>query len=478
MHRKKTGSIFFPAILLLAGLVSFPVFADSIAITNPSFEVASVRAIPTSPSQNDLAPWGWTYSGSGGDHGLLGPDAGPMAEFYATPHPPGLDGTNAFLFFDTKDGQIRQTLSARLKPNTMYTLSAYVGNRKTGGQCGYRLALMTDTGSLVGEWTGANNSISPAGTFTKVSRSFITGEHPPGLDAALCLQISQKSSGPNQYLDVDNISLTATAVPSRATGAPMDVFIVAGQSNAHGWQGDVAHLSATNEHYMALDPHAWLAYMQKNLPEPQYNIGSPGLLAPQESGFGGNFNGCGGELSLGHDLATATGRRICIIKYAVGSAGLDAHFKKTTGYLYPLMLQFIDDSLQQLRAQGFNPTVRGLFWLQGETDTVSKPVALKYGENISQFIHDVRTDLHQPELKCFLTEINASMPFFFNSPKYSVGDVNQGMKSVAGQDPNVVFIPTADLNDHFGDAIHYRADQLITIGQRWAAAYLARQKTK
>jgi Carbohydrate esterase, sialic acid-specific acetylesterase len=473
------GVLFFA----LGNLVSsLPLFADDLSITNPSFETDSIEGDGASVMQKDVVPTGWTWSGTG-DRGLLMPNAKPNP-YYTGDRVPGVDGKNVFYFFNTTDGQIQQTLSDSLQANTAYTLSAAVGNRSAGGPCGYRLALVTESGHLVGEWIGANNCLAPSGTFAQVSRTFVTGDNPPGLGDRLVIQIGQKAAGPNQSFDVDHVRLQAAKAPDIKTplgadGIPIDVLIVSGQSNAQGWQGNSANLSPDNQRYLSdKNQPVYLAYKQKNLPEPQYNIGSMGLLAPQGSGFAWNFSGMGGEISLGHDVADHQGGPLTIIKYAVGSAGLNADYKKSANKLYPVMIDFIKDSLKQLQDQGFTPNLRGFFWLQGETDTGNKDVALNYGQNLKQFCHDVRADLHQPELSFFVTEINGAMPMISDHSKFFVDDVNNGMKSVASSDPRVIYIPIDDLKDHFGDDIHYSADQQILIGQRWAAAYLASQQPK
>jgi beta-xylosidase len=55
-----------------------------------------------------------------------------------------------------------------------------------------------------------------------------------------------------------------------------------------------------------------------------------------------------------------------------------------------------------------------------------------------------------------------------------VAQVNGGMLALVNSDPNVKYVTTHDITSGFADnAVHYTADQTVTIGQRWAAAYVA-----
>jgi hypothetical protein len=132
----------------------------------------------------------------------------------------------------------------------------------------------------------------------------------------LRITVSQPYVGSgNRYTDFDNIQLSVTPTANRAANTQIDVVIVSGQSNAHGWAANVAQLSSANQHYaVSLNPKAMLAYKEKNLPDPAYSTGSVGILAPQGAGFGGDFNGFGPELSLGTDLADKTGHYVAVIK--------------------------------------------------------------------------------------------------------------------------------------------------------------------
>jgi hypothetical protein len=365
---------------------------------------------------------------------------------------------------------ISQILPTTLNSNTTYTLSAQVGNRNIGLWGGYHIALETTNGTVVGDWTGENNNIAAPGTFATTSRSFTTGPNPPGVGQPLEIVLEQAAPEKNSYSDFASVLLATMPATPHAQGTPIDVYVCAGQSNAHGWQANPANLSRDNLHYVnAPDARALFAYQanlvtQKNF----YSQGSVGQLSTEGAGYAGNFSGFGPELSAGSDLAERFGKSLAIVKFASGGADLDTQFAKSANFLYPRLIAEVTNSLAQLIAQGYTPTLKGLFWLQGESDALLNPST--YATDIGQFVSDVRTDLKVPTLQFVLTEINTNLPAFALS-QAGVAQVNQAMTSLTNTDPNVKFVTTADINYGFADTVHYTADQIIKIGQRWAAAF-------
>lgn len=463
------------ALLVLCAAIGNAWSQTAITVANHSFEIDPITGENAPAFVVDLVPNGWTRDGQSGVVGLLAPNATGSNQFYPGTTA-GFAGSKVMFQFDGASG-IRQDLSATLLANTRYTIALASGTRGSAGGsfAGYDIRLETLSGALVGQWIGANNNLAPVASFANTTRTFVTGPAPAGLGEKLRIRLLQASPG-SGYTDLDNVRVTYSPATPHAAGTPIDVVIVAGQSNAMGWSSNAAQLSAGNRHYAdAPDTRALLGYRFKGLNAPAANVGSIGQLATQGSGFDGHFDGFGPELSMGSDLAIGTDRRIAIIKYTVGAAGLEQNFKKTnpTGQpLYGVMISHIETMLTQLRNQGYVPRLRAMFWLQGETDALYGSSAL-YASNIRQFMSDVRDDTGAPWLQFYLTELNRNMPALTNAPGATV--VNQALASVASEHPcDVQVIPVQDIKEPFADSIHYNANQSITIGQRWAAAYLAR----
>ena len=450
----------------------------TVPVTNPSFETDAIQGANAPTFENrTTAPTGWTYAG-GGTKGLLAPGSSGGSSFYSTTS--GING--AKVHYAVGGATIQQTLSTTLQSNTIYTLTAAVGNRSgnaVSGWGGFHINVSTTSGKLVGDWTGFNGHIVPAGQFGDSKRTLTSGPNPVGAGEQLVITLGQEpTSGADLYFDVDNIRLTASAVPPQTNGTPIDVYIVSGQSNAKGNGAYTGALNPTKRHYAdAPNTNVLFSYKIKELNETIYTAGSPARLSSTGAGYA-NYDGFGPELSMGTDVADQLHTPgFAIIKYAVGAAGLEADFKKSANRLYPIMLNFINQSLQHLRDQGYAPRLKACFWLQGEADAGDATLqnAVNYGANIKEFVRDLRTELNAPQMTFILTEINPAMPLLAAFPA-GVALVNKGMTDLVAQDAGVFFVKVTDhteLLSGFYDIVHYNADQQILIGQLWAGAYLS-----
>lgn len=191
----KLTSLFALLSILALGFIPAPASADTIAITNASFEQITNPLIYTSPG---IGIWntgpipGWT--------GVAGSwQPGPGA-FTSVP-----DG-NTVAF--SNGGTLSQALSASLALNTTYTLSVAVGHRLDGTD-GYPAAYTIEllAGSMVlNSISGFSGDINK-GTFQDVSFNYTTGAMP--LMGNLGIELI---SGGTQS-DFDNVRLSATPAP-------------------------------------------------------------------------------------------------------------------------------------------------------------------------------------------------------------------------------------------------------------------------
>jgi PEP-CTERM motif len=180
--------------LSIVGFTSLPLYADSIAVQNASFETTNPLTIPcTGTCAFNLGPIpDWTTIGSGGSWQ-------PSSTFFNLPLPDG----NVVAY--SNGGTISQTLTGiSVLPNTSYMLSVFVGNRLDGFSSAYSIAL--DAGSTVlCSFSGSSATIT-AGTFADETCSFQSGSVVPLGDLSIIL------TGGGTQADFDNVSLM-TSVP-------------------------------------------------------------------------------------------------------------------------------------------------------------------------------------------------------------------------------------------------------------------------
>lgn len=241
-----------------------------------------------------------------------------------------------------------------------------------------------------------------------------------------------------------------TLLPAAAQAEPeLPVLLFAGQSNMVGL-AQVGELSA--EQAKAQDGVYYY-----------YPDGAWGLFeAARAAG-----NGLGPELSAGRDVAAFTGR-VGMVKLAVGGTNLALQWHPAVpGSLYQCLLRRTEEALAALKAQtGMRGRVVGFFWMQGESDAADPNMTALYAANLTNLIARVRADFGDPDL-----------PFVFGrispSPLWRYGAyVRAAQQSVADSVPNTALFSADDLP--LLDGAHYTTQGVLTLGERFAEAYLGR----
>jgi hypothetical protein len=200
-HREELLNFTFRSFFVLLSIlavcfIAAPVWADTVPIANPSFEITNplTNSCGTGCAYNSGPIPGWT---------TMGGQAGswqPNSTYFTSPVP---DGS---IIAYSNGGSISQTLSASLIPNMTYTLSVAVGDRLDPGfTTTYTIALYAGS-ILLSSITGSNATI-PSGTFQDESLSYHAGAAP--LSGQLGIVLT--SVGPQS--DFDNVRLTATPEP-------------------------------------------------------------------------------------------------------------------------------------------------------------------------------------------------------------------------------------------------------------------------
>lgn len=149
-----------------------------------------------------------------------------------------------------------------------------------------------------------------------------------------------------------------------------------------------------------------------------------------------------------------------------------------TGVLYKSFVDNFRKVYNELKANGYEPTVKGMAWMQGEND-LGEPNAYKV--LIKAFISDIREDIAD------ITGNNddLAMPFVIGEIATTVGEYNNPLvpafndmqREVAKETTGVYTVPTADLiiidengNQANGDLYHFSGKDMVTLGERFARA--------
>lgn len=280
----------------------------------------------------------------------------------------------------------------------------------------------------------------------------------------------------------------ASLAAPQAGDRTVHLVVVAGQSNAEGYN----HLGQF---------HGGREPFPADLRDQPRVLFWPGLddLPPGENRWTHlqvrTNGGFGPEISLGADLqAACPGTDFGIVKYASGGTGIarsvdyadyipalagfddrGRHWHPPTagrpaGQLYEALLRNFRAATTHLERQGRRWQLDGFIWMQGEHEAgISARMAADYRELLTAFIGAVRRDLAQPNL-----------PFVFgqvNSHTWVYGDtVRAHQAEVMRSDPMALLVPTIDLPRVPGDASHFTADGMLTLGSRFTTGLMALSK--
>jgi hypothetical protein len=195
------------------------------------------------------------------------------------------------------------------------------------------------------------------------------------------------------FLCMAGASPAQSATPERK---PVDVYLIGGQSNATG-QGYLANLPQG----VVPDPRVMLFHSGGHLK----SGAEPNTWIPlrQASESPDRF---GPELGFGNRLQELQpDRKIAIIKHAYSGTNLyrdwapgkTAADRDNWGKQFKTFVETVEAGLKGLREQGYEPTIRGMLWQQGESDVSGQP-AEDYVKNLAHFIGRVREQFSCPNM--------------------------------------------------------------------------------
>ncbi|MCP4882226.1 MAG: T9SS type A sorting domain-containing protein [Flavobacteriales bacterium] len=229
----------------------------------------------------------------------------------------------------------------------------------------------------------------------------------------------------------------------------IDLFILAGQSNATGRKGDGAQYPSDPDN---LDSKIKLNY------EYIYSSKSTGWISMQtQNGFfpKGYF---GPEVSFSRKLKK-NGYNPRIFKYTRGSTSIYENWKTPgQGGLYEKMVKKLNHSIEELISQGYKVNLKGLIWIQGESDAENSTFARAYESNLSKIITDFRKNVAKNIKLPIILGVDEQHVFIKKNP-----EVLLAQKNIAKNDPNIKFTSMIGLQK--SDGTHLSPSGLIEHGE-------------
>jgi hypothetical protein len=233
---------------------------------------------------------------------------------------------------------------------------------------------------------------------------------------------------------------------------PVAVYLMAGQSNMVG-QGVAVELTGPLSVVQG-DVMAWTS--------------NKAGWSPLVWGKGNGPDQFGPELAFGRTMADdKPDARVAIIKYAVNGTSLAQDWDPSSGLAFAGFEATVGNARQRLDSLGIAYEIRGLLWMQGESDAMEEAMADSYLENMTGFITAVRDLTEVSNLSVAIARIRGTMP----APFYHALAVRLAQETAAAMDPNVRVVDTDTLTLH-PDGIHYDTAGQVKLGEVFANAML------
>ena len=137
---------------------------------------------------------------------------------------------------------------------------------------------------------------------------------------------------------------------------------------------------------------------------------------------------------------------------------------REAGALYSALMANFRNAVSALERDGKQWELSGFLWMQGEHEGgISRKMAEDYEQLLSDFIRSVRKDLQAPSLPFVIGQVN--------SHTWAYGDIARKCQvDVCRKDQRTLLVETVDLPRVSGDASHFTADGMLTLGSRFAEA--------
>jgi hypothetical protein len=253
-----------------------------------------------------------------------------------------------------------------------------------------------------------------------------------------------------------------TSVSAIYASEPTYVFLLGGQSNMSGMTG-TSSLPAD------------LKGKQQNVkiylnPSMDGNTSSKGKWLTLETGFGFSGTQFGPELSF---AATLTKKyptiKLALYKSSVAGTDLDKQWRPpssggTVGTLYSSFVKELKAAMISLKSSTTDSIIiKGMLWMQGESDAMNTSMANNYEKNLKNLIEDIRKEVAVPDMPFIAANIDEQTTW----TSYKI--VNTAMNNLTTKMTNVITFPTKGFKT---DKIHYQNEGMIALGDAFANAII------
>ncbi len=280
----------------------------------------------------------------------------------------------------------------------------------------------------------------------------------------------------------------ALLLPCLSPAETRDLILVAGQSNAVGFDAYAEELPADPRDADTMfwwrvgdpPPDEFDGTSARQWTTLQFQPRTPAMPAIDGKKVArqyGNFNlktkgGFGPEIGMIRTLATKESRPVAVIKTAFSGTSVagdwNAGLPGKADACYRAMIDEAKAALAAAKSKDLILRPRAFVWVQGESDANAKDSSV-YAANLTKMLQSLRADLGAPDL-ILLLGVNTR---FGNGKNAFMPKVVEAQKEVAATLPRARYVDTAGAETLPPSHTHFTAVGTLEIGRRYAEALLA-----
>jgi sialidase-1 len=261
-----------------------------------------------------------------------------------------------------------------------------------------------------------------------------------------------------------SFALAGSLCATTCSGAHFTLFLLTGQSNSLGTTaGGEADPSPGS------DPaDARIRFFWHNVADASTSLGDSNgdftnLCAQQGGYYPGSATHWGPEIAFGRALYRSGLRDFGIVKASRGGGGNTNWSKADGGHMYTLLTGTVAQAAAALAVDGHTCEVAGLLYLQGESDTTAE--AAVASNRLAALVANLRAELpNAANMRLVIGGIAAA-----GATRDTVRAQQAGL---AAADPTIDAFATLDLQSQLYDGLHFDKAAKLTVGQRYAQAFL------
>ncbi len=232
----------------------------------------------------------------------------------------------------------------------------------------------------------------------------------------------------------------------------VDVYILSGQSNMSGF-------ATTIEANDAVDQDILYSYTTDG--PPSIDVTTNGEFTTLTRQDTGNY---GPEMTFARTLHGSTDNKIAIIKLTDSGTTLEFNWNSRSGGGKELWNMWKEDtaaSLNNLVALGYEPSVKGICWLQGESDSLEFASSGGYEAAYLNLVNDMTNHVKKYADTSDLQFVTALIQDRIEKNTY----VREAQKTIMDRRGDWHYIDTNDLAV-MGDGVHLTGESLQEVGRR------------